>query len=302
MDLSKRNWLGLVHYYADRSFKTSFGVPFAPLEHKLLGSYLFEHLKFFEIHNYVPHLQQPRTFSEKICHRKFFDRDPRFGTVADKWAVRSFVAERVGTNILNEVYCVESDFDAIPLDELPNQFAIRATHGSGMNVIVDDKTKLDIAEARRRCAQILNTRYGILQNEFHYGDIPRRLIVERFLQTAGHPLIDHRFHVFHGRCEIIQIDEGGVPPQGRRFYTRDWNALDYTTIVPMAPVRQRPAKLDAMIDIAEHLSREFDFMRVDLYLLDDDTIFFGEMTVAPGAGRKRFGPTIATDFELGRYW
>ena len=300
--MPERNWLGQLHYYADRASRRFLGVPFAPIEHRILGPFAFEWLKFLEIHGYAPHLRTPRTFSEKICHRKFYDHNPLFSLVADKWAVREYVAQRVGSEVLNEVFCVVADFDSIPIDTLPDQFVIRATHGSGMNLIVADKSKLDVAEARRRCSEFLSRRYGSWQNEFHYGPVPRRLIVERFLRTNGHSLIDHRFHVFHGRCEFIQIDEGGVPPTGRHFYSRDWQPLDYTTLVPMAPVRARPGKLEQMIDIAERLSRDFDYMRVDLYLLDDERIVFGEMTVTPGAGRRRFGPTRDVDFQLGRYW
>jgi len=52
----------------------------------------------------------------------------------------------------------------------------------------------------------------------------------------------------------------------------------------------RPKKLDKMIETAERLSRGFNFLRVDLYCIDDDKIVFGELTYNPGGGNCRFRP------------
>jgi hypothetical protein len=48
------------------------------------------------------------------------------------------------------------------------------------------------------------------------------------------------------------------------------------------------------------LSREFDFVRVDLYNIDG-RIYFGEMTFTPVAGRFRFQPDH-WDMRLGEKW
>src|SRR5215470_8781738 len=47
----------------------------------------YEALTFRQIHGYAPNLRAPRSFSEKVVHRKLFVQDPRFALLADKWAV-----------------------------------------------------------------------------------------------------------------------------------------------------------------------------------------------------------------------
>ena len=51
----------------------------------------------------------------------------------------------------------------------------------------------------------------------------------------------------------------------------------------------RPKKLNDMINIANILTKDLDFARVDLYLVSDQ-IYFGEITLTPGANLQRFKP------------
>ena len=53
-----------------------------------------------------------------------------------------------------------------------------------------------------------------------------------------------------------------------------------------------------MIHVAEVLAEGFPHVRVDLYLLDDGTIKFGEMTFSTSSGAIRWNPP-ETDLMMG---
>ena len=55
-----------------------------------------------------------------------------------------------------------------------------------------------------------------------------------------------------------------------------------------------------MIDAAEELGRDFDFVRVDFYEVDGRPRF-GEMTFYPGSGLEPVEPPWL-DLEMGRQW
>src|SRR3954468_23432746 len=97
-------------------------------------------------HGEYPRVLRPRTFNERILRRKVFDGRPILTQLADKYAVRSYVAQRLGLEILPKVYCVTSDPAAIPFAELPSRFVVKPTHGSGWVRLVLDKTALDVDE------------------------------------------------------------------------------------------------------------------------------------------------------------
>ena len=55
-----------------------------------------------------------------------------------------------------------------------------------------------------------------------------------------------------------------------------------------------------MIEVAEQLGREFEFVRVDMYALPDSPVV-GEMTFFPESGSGRFG-SRQQDLRVGTYW
>ena len=178
--------------------------------------------------------------------------------------MRDYVAARVGPEILNEGYCVVSDPDDIPFSSLPDAFVVKATHGSGMNIFVTNKAKLDIEAAKERCRGFLKRTYGEETNERHYLAIPPHILVEEFLfEPHGVPAVDYKCYVLHGRCHYIWVHCGRFAEHTARFFDRDWRPLDVVLHFPLGPVVERPRNLERIIEIAEKRAEGFDFLRVD---------------------------------------
>ena len=55
-----------------------------------------------------------------------------------------------------------------------------------------------------------------------------------------------------------------------------------------------------MIEISEILSKNFEFVRVDLYEINNK-IYFGEFTFAPEGANSMFTP-IKYEYEIGKNW
>lgn len=274
----------------------------SPILVTLLGDRLHEKLAIWPRIGYYPQLTDPRSFNEKVAHRKLYTDDDRFALVADKYAVRDYVRDRVGDHILNELYHVTNDAETIPFNDLPDEFVLKATHDSGSVEIVHDKSEEEFDKLRAQCRSWLEDEYGHCQHEYWYQEITPRIIIEELMKSGdGTVPFDYKFFVFHGRVEFVQVDQGRYEDHKRLFYDRDWNSQEFTVSYPKGDEISKPACLDEMIDIAESLGGTFDFARVDLYNPYGDEIRFGEITLAPGSGGERFDP-IESDFELGSYW
>lgn len=61
-----------------------------------------------------PNLLQPKTFSERMARRMVFDRRPLLTQLADKYAVRDYVRERIGEHVLPRLYWVANNPADIP--------------------------------------------------------------------------------------------------------------------------------------------------------------------------------------------
>ena len=266
------------------------------------------------------------TFNDKILHKMAYDRRPILTTLADKDAVRGYVVDRVGADILPTVYAVSSQPSTIDWDALPSQYVAKATHGSGCVIIVSDDAPVDArlpvdqpawwsrylirpAAADRDSMTALTTKWmrlrydarpGVLL-EWCYRNVPPAVIVEELLQNDdGSIPCDYRFFVFDGVVRFIHVDSSETA-HTRETFTPDWTLVDVATKYPRSDVPpERPETLERMLDIASTLGAGMDFVRVDLYSIGDRVIF-GEMTNYPSGGRVIAQPR-SFDELWGSYW
>jgi hypothetical protein len=254
------------------------------------------------IHGEFPRILRPRTFNEKILRRKVFDRRAILTTFVDKLAVRDYVANRVGERMLPQLYCVTADPHSIDFSSLPQRFVVKAAHGSGWVRIVLDKSAVDCQDLVTTCQQWLSANYYDVLRERQYRNVPPRILIEEFLDDgSGNSPCDYKLFVFGGKVRFIQIDVNRFSAHRQAVYDRDWQdtgvKLTYERIAGQLP---RPPNLQALIETAETLSDNLDFVRVDLYDVGE-RIYFGEMTPTPACGFTRFQPR-AMDDRLGSLW
>lgn len=252
---------------------------------------------------YFPNVWKPRSFNEKIAHRKLFQYDERYARLADKWRVREYVRDKVGQEFLTRVFGYALDPNDIDPAGLPDSFVIKATHDCGSTIIVDHKSDADWSEISRFLRDRLSRVYGVLDNQYWYAEIPPAIIVEERLMDKQYGVpVDYKFFVFHGSVKVIQVIVGRFGQKAQGFYDRSWRRLPVLRPGSVsAPLIERPRQLGTMIEVAEALGSDFDFVRVDLYAPNDERVVFGELTFAPAAGRAPFLPR-SFDFELGTYW
>jgi hypothetical protein len=253
-------------------------------------------------HGAYPNLFNPLSFSEKIQYRKLFDRRPVLVTLADKYAVRDFVRDRVGSEILTEIYHVTDNPRDVPLSALPDRFIVKPTHGCGWLEIVRDKSQLDVERLQDICADWLARNFFYTAGEWVYKNIRPRLIYEELLDDGrGDVPYDYKFFVFNGRVEFLGVDLDRFGDHRRNMYDRDWNKLNFGFQRSCSDkVIERPGRLEDMIAYAEAICEGFDFLRIDMYCIGD-RIVFGEVTTTPASGLEPFWPG-GTDRWIGDLW
>ena len=240
-------------------------------------------------------LDEPRTFNEKQLWLNLRRRNPRWVACTDKYAVREYVRERIGDQYLVPLLGVYDDVDAIDLQALPDRFMVKATHGSGWNLLVWDKHELDWSEESRKLRDWLARSYYSHKREWQYRDIPPRLVIEELLVDGdGRLPPDYKLFCFPAAgpaATLIEVDlDRFTPTHGRNFYDWEWRRLDLVQGIPNADRdAPRPRCLEEMIDISQRLARDFHFARVDLYELGG-RVYFGELTFTSGAGTTPFRP------------
>jgi len=255
----------------------------------------------------VPRLLRPRTFTEHVLVKLLFDRDPKLTLFADKFAVRRYVAEKLGgEQNLTTLYATVDHPEEIGRLSLPNRFIMKPNHLSGAVKVVRDLAAIDRAELETLAASWLRQNLGFDRGEWAYRDIrPRVLFEELLVEFEGRPPSDYRIYCFCGEPRLLSLtrDHLGPDPTGT-LYDPEFRMLPVrhvgTRNRPVAGEGEPPPNYRDMLEIARKLSAGTDFVRVDLYNLGG-RIVFGELTNYPAGGVRKYDPA-SFDQTLGSYW
>ena len=92
---------------------------------------------------YKPDLKNPVSFNEKLNWLKLHYHNPLLTTLADKYAVKEYVKEKIGEEYVVPNYGAWNNFDEICIEGLPMKFVMKATHDSGGATIIRNKQQVD---------------------------------------------------------------------------------------------------------------------------------------------------------------
>ncbi len=142
----------------------------------------------------------------------------------------------------------------------------------------------------------LRRRYGRVGRSAewpYWSHHPPKLIAENHLQDQYSQLVDYKWFCFQGVPGFVMVCKDRFVEHKRCFLDPDWNPPPFSDPrYPTFPAEEisPPKSLGQMRTVAEQLSRDFPFVRVDLYDIDG-VCRFGELTPYPEAGTDcRFTP------------
>lgn len=250
---------------------------------------------------YKLNLKNPKTYSEKLQWIKLYDKNSLMVKCVDKYTVREYVRSKGCKEILNDLLWEGFNPEEIPFDDLPNKFVIKVTHGSTFNIICTDKSKLDKDETIKKLNKWLKEKFLPCYGEWFYGIEKPRVIVEKFIESND-GLKDYKVFCFNGEPKLIGVysdrDKGQTKQE---LYDIDWNEINEKTGNFGSTIckTEKPSKLKELLEYAKKLSENFTHARVDFYI-EDDIIYFGEITFTSGSGFDRFS-SRRIDEQMGDY-
>ncbi|MFY0542546.1 ATP-grasp fold amidoligase family protein [Brevibacillus sp. H7] len=257
---------------------------------------------------YDINLSNPQTISEKLQWIKLYGKLERFAKYTDKYEVRQFIKERIGEQYLVPLLGVYDNAHNIKVHSLPRSFALKATHGSCWNILVKDKSRLNWYKTRRRMNKWLNTNYCDLSGERNYKPLQGRAMIEKYLHDPSGDLKDYKIQCFHGKPMVVSVI-GGRSANSKpkvRLYDMNWKEppFDFTGVNLFPQPLKKPKRFSEMVAIAQQLSQDFPYVRVDLYHTNDK-VYFGELTFVPLSGYflspLDFQKWLGSFLDLSRY-
>lgn len=267
------------------------------MEYKIIeaSKYFFSDKTYILITGYIKtrrivNIKNPITFYDKMQYLKINNKFKEYRRYVDKYKVREFVASEIGEEYLVPLLGVYKSFYEIDFDILPEKFILMTNHSCGRNFICRNKEEINKKKLKKDFTKWLKEDFYYRFRESQYKGIKPLILCEEYLQDKSGGLIDYKFICSNGEPKYIQIHIDRYDDHKQKYYDLEWNELNWSYGFDKYKGEiEKPKNLNEMIEIAKKLSSRFQFVRVDLYLVENK-IYFGELTFSPGAGLLIFKP------------
>jgi hypothetical protein len=147
---------------------------------------------------------------------------------------------------------------------------VKCTHGSGTNIVVKNETTLSSIQT-----ELLIWKQKFPQSRFFIEES-----IDDFYQTAQGYATSFYIRCLHGKAFAIDIKQDG----NFKSYDTEWNEIPLFIKNRIKSNFEKPSVLKNMIETAELLSKNFEFMRVDFYINKKNKIIFSEFDFSPNGG------------------
>lgn len=247
---------------------------------------------------YDPNLITPSRLNEKMNWIKLHDHRDFCTMVADKCRVREYLIDNFGEEFVVPIVQKFESWKDVTIETIPEYpCIIKCNSGSGTWKIIRNKNDIDIKKLRKECKLWMNTNYYYDCLEWQYKNIKPCLLIEKLLLDKNGCLPeDIKLHYFNGKLEFIYCVVDREGKNYRVFFSPEWEQLpfQYTGKKKYKDIHDRiekepPKNLDKMIAFGNEIAKNFEYVRVDYYEIED-RMYFSEITLFHGGGFNNFYP------------
>lgn len=245
-------------------------------------------------------LENPKTFNEKLNWLKLNDRKNLYTLMVDKYEVKKIVTNIIGQQYVAKCFGIWDSFDKINFNELPDTFVLKSTHNCGGVVIIKNKKEINMHNLKSFFDKQLSINYYWHCREWPYKNVKPRILAEEYIEDCGRSVLPvYKMFCFSGKVKIIQVIQNDkTSKETIDYYDEKWNLLQLRQNFPNSKTKiNKPQNFDNMVTLAEKLSQNLPFIRVDLYSINKK-ILFSEYTFYSDAGFTKFYPN-SWDKHLG---
>ena len=265
--------------------------------------------RFYERLGYFPDLVNPKTFNEKLNWMKLHYNNPLETRCIDKYEFKDYIKEKLGEGYTAPLLGVWDSVDDIDFEKLPERFFIKTNNGGGSYhqgvYFVEEKSKTNLEEVK----YLLNDWLQEWQNVYYstlasgYKDIKPMIIAEEDIgMWFNKGAWQYEIFCFHGEIKYILLKKHSpkrIYPK-RFVVDKDFNNLNIRFANYKNDIlNEKPTRFDDAVKIAEKLSKDFPFVRIDINVTNKG-LYIGELTFTPAGGYNTYSP-VDWDMKIGEW-
>lgn len=242
-------------------------------------------------------------YTEKMQRYKLSLEGKGYGIYVDKIEVRNYIANTIGSQYLIPILKIWDNEENINFDSLPDSFVIKSNHGAGMNIIVKNKNKIDLALLRKETKKWMVTNYSYQNGfEYQYSEVIPKIYAEEFVSDSNGGMLEIKFMCFNGRPYFCIAEKDRFGDHRRNIYDTEWQLQKWNIggFSNFDESLEKPKCFEEAKELSKILSKNFSHARIDFYVINNQ-LKFGEITLTSGSGFS-MPTTDEANLMLGRLW
>lgn len=235
-------------------------------------------------------LTNPTTFTEKMQWLKIFDSTYLKTYCTDKITVHKYCKAILGKDLFIPILGIYERAEDIQFNSLPDGVVFKCNHGSGYNIICKPNELRNTDTIKNTLTKWLSEDFSSKNGcELHYKLIPRKILIEPYMNDGHADLIDYKFYCFNGRPLFCQVISDRHTNETVSHYTDGWKYAPQYDWIEYNSLSNIPCPkfYDEMLSISAKLAAGFNLVRVDFYVINN-TLYLGELTFTPNSGFHHF--------------
>ena len=237
------------------------------------GDKIYALIDFIKAHHRFPKKQL--IFNDALYHIKTSDEilRPERCFTTDKEFVKLYIKSKVGDSFNIPTIAILKTKEEVLNFKFPKRCVIKPTHSSGRVILRKNGEDINL----NQITNWLSENYYDSSREANYKYLKPKIIVEEFVFDQD-DADDIKLFCYNGKVKVIMWDFDRHSNHTRKIYDRNWNDLQCAHTISLSQkIKDKPENLHKMIAIAETLSSDFDFVRIDLYT-NNSSLYCGEIT------------------------
>ena len=249
------------------------------------GDKMYAYYLFYRCHGRLP--KNEMLFNDVLFRFKVSDQilDPARIFTTDKEFVKLYIKSIVGDKYNVPTFAVLHTEEEINNYDFPADCVLKPTHSSQRIIVRKNGAEINYDQ----CREWLRHNYYYVSREANYRYLSPKIIVEPLLYNNGVLVTDYKIYCFNGHAKcILLISDRFEGITSKTHFDTEWNPIPVPIgSSPSDTTAEKPHNLPEMIEVAETLSGQFDFVRVDIYSAEDH-IYVGELTHCNMSAMQRF--------------
>ena len=235
----------------------------------------------------LPNLFSPAGYNDQVKWLMLFSQHELMPICADKFRVRSYVADTIGEEYLIPLRAVGESWVEVEQALRRGDGVLKCSHDSGTATLFGSLSEEQIQSLRKLYETRLLREHGVGKGEWHYRGIRPVLMVEEKLPGSSPEVgpADIKVHCVNGEPRMVHIIDNRQTLSRQAFFSSEGKPLNLRIKPHRAkienfdfePVKQR------IFPLVSRLANPFPYVRVDFYLVDGEP-YFGELTFFEEAG------------------